>query len=264
MDAGFSDALRVYLKQSCSQPAISLALLYCTVLSFGLLSTAYLKHLGLSEALLSVARGAGAVSGLMATLAYPRLRTCLGAIAGGCIAAKVNMRLLLSNSDNRIGPHWHAEHRPAVGVLGGGHCATSMERGPWTGAALWGADQLAPHWCVLSLVIMHTRCCAGGLIASRFGLWLFDLVVLQTMQEQVPGEILGQVNGVQGALQQLGELAMFVLGVAMPQPEQYPVLMLVSFGVVTMAALVFMRWVLFGDREERALRAVQYQRLDVS
>lgn len=69
------------------------------------------------------------------------------------------------------------------------------------------------------------------------------------MQEQVPNEILGQVNGVQGAIQQGGELTMFLLGVAMPRPEQYPVLMLISFGFVTVALVVFQRWALFGNKE---------------
>ena len=97
MHAGFAESLQVYLQQPCAQPAISLALLYCTVLSFGLLSTAYLKHLGLSEALVSVARGAGAVSGLLATVAYPRLRGCLGALClcGECVVGCVWVLMFL-------------------------------------------------------------------------------------------------------------------------------------------------------------------------
>lgn len=120
---------------------------------------------------------------------------------------------------------------------------------------------LLPNTSLLTL--STNRCAPGGLVASRFGLWAFDLAVSQTMQEQVPNEILGQVNGVQGALQQGGELTMFLLGVAMPRPEQYPVLMLVSFAFVTLALFVFERWALFGsDKEQRALRGMQYQRLE--
>lgn len=91
-----------------------------------------------------------------------------------------------------------------------------------------------------ALLLHHTL---GGLVASRFGLWAFDLSVSQAMQEQVAAHQLGQVSGMQGALQQTAELSMYMMGIAMPAPEQYPVLMLVSFGCVTVALLLYGFWV---------------------
>ena len=68
----------IYFKQSVWPAALALALLYLTVLSLGLLMTAYLKWQGMSEAVLSVYRGAGAVSGLLATVAFPPIHRVAG------------------------------------------------------------------------------------------------------------------------------------------------------------------------------------------
>ena len=65
-------------RQETWPAATALALLYLTVLSFGLLSTAYLNWRGLSEAELSVYRGLGALAGILATFAFPHLHSSLG------------------------------------------------------------------------------------------------------------------------------------------------------------------------------------------
>jgi iron-regulated transporter 1 len=49
-------------------------MLYFTVLSLGFLMTSYLKSIGMAEATLAYFRGAGALSGLSATLLFPVLQ----------------------------------------------------------------------------------------------------------------------------------------------------------------------------------------------
>ena len=67
-----------YFKQSVWPAALALALLYLTVLSLGLLMTAYLKWQGMTEAVLSLYRGAGAVSGLLGTVVFPPIHKVSG------------------------------------------------------------------------------------------------------------------------------------------------------------------------------------------
>lgn len=50
--------------------------------------TAYLKSLGMSEAVLSLFRGLGAVTGVAATFTYPLLHSKLGALAITIILAR--------------------------------------------------------------------------------------------------------------------------------------------------------------------------------
>jgi hypothetical protein len=53
---------------------------YMTVLSLGFLMSSYLKWSGLTEAEVSVYRGVGAITGLIATFLYPWLRRVLGEV----------------------------------------------------------------------------------------------------------------------------------------------------------------------------------------
>ena len=69
-----------YFRQSVWPAALALALLYLTVLSLGLLMTAYLKWQGMTEAVLSLYRGAGAVSGLLATVTFPPIHKVAGKV----------------------------------------------------------------------------------------------------------------------------------------------------------------------------------------
>ncbi len=64
----------LYFKQQMWLAALSVSLLHLTVLSLGLLMTAYLKWQGLSEAELSLKRGCGAMCGLIATCVLPILQ----------------------------------------------------------------------------------------------------------------------------------------------------------------------------------------------
>lgn len=64
----------VYYSQPTLAAALALAMLYFTVLSLGFLMTSYLKSTGMAEATLSYFRGAGALSGLSATLLFPLLQ----------------------------------------------------------------------------------------------------------------------------------------------------------------------------------------------
>ncbi len=73
-----------YFQQRLWPAALALALLYLTVLSLGLLMTAYLKWQGMSEAELSLYRGAGAVSGLLSTVVFPTIHKRTGASAVPC------------------------------------------------------------------------------------------------------------------------------------------------------------------------------------
>lgn len=71
----------VYRRMDVFRPALALALLYCTVLSFGSLLTAYAYYRGIDEAVLAVARGVGAAFGLLGTFVFPDLHRQFGVFA---------------------------------------------------------------------------------------------------------------------------------------------------------------------------------------
>ena len=89
----------------------------------------------------------------------------------------------------------------------------------------------------------------------RFGLWLADLSISQVFitfiissnissmknnqiqQEQVEEEHRGVIGGVQSSLQQLFDMAKFLLVIFMPDPNMFGILILASFAFVSLGAV---------------------------
>ncbi|KAL3139042.1 hypothetical protein ABBQ32_005843 [Trebouxia sp. C0010 RCD-2024] len=142
----------IYFKQSMWPAALALGLLYLTVLSLGLLMTAYLKWQGMTEAVLSVYRGAGAVSGLLATVAFPTFHRVADLKSTGLMGVWWQATALIL----AVAPVWLTQ----------------------LGARL-------PESTTSNILLT-------GLVASRFGLWLFDLSVSQMLQEWIPADDIGE------------------------------------------------------------------------
>ncbi|KAK9837511.1 hypothetical protein WJX81_007687 [Elliptochloris bilobata] len=190
-----------YAQQPTAPAAAALALLYCTVLSLGLLMTAYLRWLGLAEAELSLWRGAGALAGIGATFAYPRLHAAVGVEASGALGIWLQLACLLA----AVAP-------AALARLG---------------------------WAQPGASVAVARALVAALAASRAGLWLFDLAVGQMLQERVLPQELGVVNGVQSSAQMVFQSLSYVAGLFVWQPQVFEWLMFGSCAVVLFAAIIY-------------------------
>ncbi|KAK9168008.1 hypothetical protein Syun_000148 [Stephania yunnanensis] len=97
--------------------------------------------------------------------------------------------------------------------------------------------------CVYSVFIQNSYISAwilmGGVAASRIGLWMFDLSVMQQMQDQVPESDRCIVGGVQNSLQSTSDLLAYVMGVVVSNPEEFGKLTILSFLSVTVAAALY-------------------------
>jgi iron-regulated transporter 1 len=207
-----------YIQQPAAPAALSLALLYLTVMSFGTLMTAYLKWSGLKEAELSIYRGFGALSGIAATLVFPALHKKWGLVPTGAAAISAQLLCLVFAAT------------PAI-ILGTKPPNGEQEQGgEGTGS---GSGSENPSVLVTRLLVL-------GLVLSRFGLWGFDLAVNQIIQETVSSTNLGAVNGVQGSLQSLFQMLAYVAGVVVWRPAQFSLLMAGSVIAVATAAVLFM------------------------
>lgn len=123
---------------------------------------------------------------------------------------------VLHGTESRINPHvlvwagrclWAGHRWAGSGWRASGgtslHCRSSLAMTSWwtAGLNMAGAWSIGFQWGSLALALilssalarsagMHAL--AGGLVASRFGLWAFDLAVSQMLQERVPSEQLGE------------------------------------------------------------------------
>lgn len=216
-----TSSLAAYLRQPPLAPAFALALLYCTVLSLGMMMTAFLKTQGLSEASIAAGRGAGALSGIGAALAFPQLAALLDRGGGG-------------GNGNNAGV-------AAAGLLGNLWQLIMLLIGAMpTLLSVAGSISRARLWLLVA-----------GLVASRAGLWTYDLAVTQLQQSLVSTSDQAKVGGVQAASQAGFELlSFFAAALLFPQPGQFPVLIALSLAVVATAALLYGWWWSFGFKKD--------------
>lgn len=97
--------------------------------------------------------------------------------------------------------------------------------------------------CVASLWVQKRNVSAytlmGGVAASRLGLWMFDLSVIQQMQDHVPESDRCIVGGVQNSLQSYLDLMGYVTGIIVSDPQDFGKLVILSFSVVTLSAALY-------------------------
>ncbi|XP_022767837.1 solute carrier family 40 member 1-like isoform X2 [Durio zibethinus] len=97
--------------------------------------------------------------------------------------------------------------------------------------------------CVASIWVKNSHLSAymlmGGVAISRLGLWMFDLSVIQQMQDLVPESDRCIVGGVQNSLQSILDLMAYVMGILISNPQDFWKLNLMSFGAVTLAAFLY-------------------------
>ena len=84
----------------------------------------------------------------------------------------------------------------------------------------------------------------AGIISARFGLWLSDLSISQTLQENVQEEHRGVIGGVQSSLNSIMNTIKFILVIALPDQETYGWLIMASYCFVSLGALFYASFVI--------------------
>ncbi|KAG0230126.1 hypothetical protein BGW42_001151 [Actinomortierella wolfii] len=79
----------------------------------------------------------------------------------------------------------------------------------------------------------------AGMALSRIGVWSFDLVITQIMQEHIDNDGAGIINGWHYTMMNTFELAQFLLTMIWYDPEQYLVPALISYVCVVVGAIVY-------------------------
>ncbi|KAF7096750.1 hypothetical protein CFC21_098647 [Triticum aestivum] len=94
--------------------------------------------------------------------------------------------------------------------------------------SIWVSDGVASAWVLMA-----------GVAVSRLGLWMFDLAVMQLMQDSVPDSDRCIVGGVQNSLQSMFDLLTYIMGIIVSDPKDFSELIVLSFLLVTCAALMY-------------------------
>lgn len=94
--------------------------------------------------------------------------------------------------------------------------------------SIWASSSVASAWMLMA-----------GVAASRLGLWMFDLAVMQLMQDGVPEHERCVVGGVQNSLQSVFDLLTYIMGIIISDPRDFSQLIVLSFFLVTCAAAMY-------------------------
>eukprot|EP00052_Salpingoeca_macrocollata_P023777 m.210051 g.210051 ORF g.210051 m.210051 type:complete len:585 (+) comp22103_c0_seq3:502-2256(+) len=224
---------KVWADQPVWRAGAALALLYCTVLSFGSIMTAYAYYRGISEAVLSAGRGVGAVFGIGATFLFSVVQNRLGLVKTGAVSIIAQLACLMLCVVSVL-----------PGDSGDGNCSTAAPDDYSTCITRRNVE--------LGFLIT-------GVMMSRLGLWMFDLSVTQLLQVRVPDAKRASINGVESALQNVLGLLGYVFGIALSNPRQWPYLVFISIGFVTAAVVLYLTYVAYDRKTQAPLPAVQDQ-----
>ncbi|XP_051131312.1 solute carrier family 40 member 1-like isoform X2 [Andrographis paniculata] len=122
---------------------------------------------------------------------------------------------------------------------------STLRTGLWSIWSQWSCLVVCVGSILVSDRVMSAYLLMGGVAFSRLGLWMFDLSVIQLMQEEE--DSLGGggeshrcvVFGVQNSLQSLLDLLTYVMGILIPDPKEFWKLITMSFVVVTLAGVLY-------------------------
>lgn len=118
----------------------------------------------------------------------------------------------------------------------------------WVSTLRTGLWSIWMQWCCLLLCVGSIWVAGGvasawvlmaGVAASRPGLWMFDLALMQLMQDSVPDADRCVVGGVQNSLQSMFDLLTYIMGIVISDPRDFSELIVLSFFLVTCAALMY-------------------------
>nr|CAD7424920.1 unnamed protein product [Timema monikensis] len=201
---------KTYLKHRVFMASIGLALLYMTVLGFDAITTAFVS-MQISSTLAGVSQGLAAIFGIIGSVSFPFLRQRIGLKLVGMVGLGSEIAAILA-------------------------CIISI----WLPGSLFMAVAIDPTWkpnvengtnnsddsleekaSVMALL--------GGIVVSRFGLWLADITITQIMQEEIEENKRGVLNGVQDSLNMGMDMLKSILVMVYPYPAQFGYCIILSF-----------------------------------
>lgn len=208
---------------------LSFSLLYFNLLTEGNLSTTFLRWMNVSDFNLSLYRGAAALFGVFSTYITPllikRINLNPTTLIGSWTLVLSLSACLLAFSIPRF------------------HEISSLESG--AGSGQYFEQPLSRSGLVLFIC---------GIVFSRLGLWCFDLGFTQILQNNVPSDRIGLVNGFISSTNSFLFMLSNILVLVFNDPKQFGWPTVICFCVIFSSALLFTLYVfLFSVKKQRVI-----------
>ncbi|XP_060081691.1 solute carrier family 40 member 1-like [Ylistrum balloti] len=256
-----------YMKYDVAFAGLGLSMLYMTVLGFDNITSGYAISQGVSESILGLLMAAGAIVGILGTIAYPHIRKRIGLERTGlfgflteililtlCVAAiwapgspfdllyKSKVPKGEITTQDKCGNFSIIDTNLTINVLNN---ETSLGYN-------YTSDLIANHSVICNGTGDETNSgpdsyisislLMGGIIGARFGLWIADLTITQLFLEAVSERERGIVNGVQSSLNQCSDMLKFLMVIIAPDPEVFGILILISFSFICIGWVFYAKY----------------------
>ncbi|XP_043850635.1 solute carrier family 40 member 1 [Dromiciops gliroides] len=246
-----------YYNQPVFLAGMGLSFLYMTVLGFDCITTGYAYTQGLSGSVLSLLMAASAITGIMGTVAFTRLREKCGLVRTGVISGIAQIACLTlcvvsvfmpgSPLDLSVSPFEDIRTRFIQSKELSSIVPTDAPETLFTTGMYNLLNESYPtkEYTEISskpVPLISVSLLFAGVIAARIGLWAFDLTVTQLLQENVIESERGIINGVQNSMNYLLDLVHFIMVILAPNPEAFGLLVLISVSFVVMGHMMYFRY----------------------
>uniref|UniRef100_A0A3P8T0Z4 Solute carrier family 40 member n=1 Tax=Amphiprion percula TaxID=161767 RepID=A0A3P8T0Z4_AMPPE len=244
------DGWRAYYRQPVFLAGMGLAFLYTTVLGFDCITTGYAYTQGISGSLLSLLMGVSAITGLMGTVMFTRLRKTYGLVNTGIISSCLHLGCLLLCVCSVFAPGSPMDLSLLMPYITSNSSPLLPDRSSihWTNNTVLFDNVpsgTAPE-SYISIILLFL-----GVITARIGLWSFDLTVTQLLQENICESERGVVNGVQSSMNYLMDLLHFIMVISAPQPQHFGILVIISVLFITTGHTMYFLYAHKAKRKRR-------------
>ncbi|XP_064410152.1 solute carrier family 40 member 1 [Latimeria chalumnae] len=226
------DGWKTYYKQPVFLAGMALAFLYTTVLGFDCITTGYAYTQGISGSFLSVLMGISAISGLMGTVMFTKLRRRYGLVTMGVISSCLHLGCLTLCVLSVFVPGSPFD-LSILSLFSSYNSSTNTNSSGQNQLHTYPLGRnihqpLFPDQSYISVILLFS-----GVILARIGLWSFDLTVTQLLQENIPESERGVVNGVQSSMNYLMDLLHYIMVILAPLPQHFGLLVIISVFFIT-------------------------------
>ena len=262
------DGWKIYKRQSIAIVGFAMASLYLTVLGFSGVTSAYFLTQRMPQYLIGLCQGIGAIIGITGTIVFQPVRDRVGTVRSGLFGLSLQLSaLILFCGSSVLVPGYPIPH--SNGSYYDPYCEvptfnTTHDDIQPTGTYSFDSESLvwptptvsssvvpspAPHTPEdtsggnFSFESLHIGLLMTGLLAARFGLWMFDLAVSQLIQENVPEEERGVFSGVMNVFISIMDMLHYVLVIFAPRPEHFRYLTVISIAMVSFGYLLYVIYV---------------------
>uniref|UniRef100_A0A0N4ZTH7 Solute carrier family 40 member n=1 Tax=Parastrongyloides trichosuri TaxID=131310 RepID=A0A0N4ZTH7_PARTI len=232
----FLGILKLYFSQSTFLAAISLSLLYMTVLAFDGLSLAYAKAQNVSEDILGLFRSVSAITGIIGSFLYVKLESKFGAPSTSLFGIFIQqffgycclVSLILPGT-----PFYPSHYFNEWNFKDWAYRLLSLNDNNFKSSTSLDLSSSSVNPSIWVYLVTITF--------SRIGLWINDLAITHQMQNTIKENDRATVFGIQNSLCSFFSTMKDIFVILFPDIRTFGILMIISvaFGTISLLLNVF-------------------------